>query len=65
VKLCVKCAWYGGVALQDGKPICNEPRNDYTSLVDGFPLKFDCSYQRLWGGEGRCGPDGKWWKEKE
>jgi hypothetical protein len=62
MKLCVDCEWYGGVALQNGKPVCEEPRNDFTSRVDGFELKFDALTLRQ--DERYCGLEGKWWKEK-
>lgn len=63
MKLCINCKWYGGVALRDGRPVCKEPRNDFTSRVDGLEQKFDAVVLRQ--DERYCGLEGKWWKEME
>ena len=65
MKLCVNCAWYGGVKASTGAHICTEPRNSYPSVVDGFELKVSCDLQRMFEVPTRCGPEGLWWKEKE
>ena len=63
MKFCIDCMWYNGVALQDGKYLCIEPRNNFTHPVDGLPRQFDANLLRL--DDRYCGLDGKWWKEKQ
>ena len=64
MKLCVDCKHYGGVKASNGTYICNEPRNSYPSVVDGFEVKVSCDLQRLFEVPQRCGPEGKWWEPK-
>ncbi len=63
MKLCIDCAWYGGVSAATGKPICNEPRNKFIHPVDGLEQRYDCSWLRFV--EGLCGWEGRWFRAKD
>ena len=67
MKLCINCAWYGGVAAATGKYICNEPRNNFVHPVDGLEHKFDASWLRMAPEfqSSLCGMDGKWFRAKD
>ena len=63
MKLCIHCKHYRGVALSNGKRLCDEPRNNFVDPVDGFERKYDADWLRL--DERYCGADGKWWEKKQ
>ena len=65
MKLCMDCKWYGGVALQDGKYVCNEPRNKFIHPVDGFNRTYDAERLRMLSGAMLCGMEARWWEKKQ
>ena len=67
MKLCMECAWYGGMKASNGRYICNNILNDFPHPVDGMKHKYDASYLRM-APELQvigCGMDAKWWRAKD
>ena len=65
MRLCIDCAWYGGVQAATGKYICNEPRAIFEHPVDGLSAKYDASWLRMAPElQSKCGWDAKWFRAK-
>ena len=65
MRLCIDCAWYGGVQAATGKYFCNEPRAVFIHPVDGLPAKYDASWLRMAPElQSKCGWEGKWFRAK-
>jgi hypothetical protein len=74
MRLCIDCASYDGVkpaewtgmdTIRLAKDVCKDPRNDFVDFVDGHSKTYDCSWLRNLNDPNKCGPEGRWWKEKQ
>jgi hypothetical protein len=44
---------------------CLDPRNSFLDYVDGGYRKSDCTWLRNLRDDDRCGPDAKWFRERQ
>ena len=62
MKLCKDCKF--STPRYAGTILCLKPENIIASLIDGI-LEFDLSCSTLRESETRCGPDARWFEDRE